>query len=216
MTDLQVRDAVLQELEYEPMVNPAGIGVAVEEGVVTLNGTVESCVGKLAAERAVKRVFPVRGVVNHLVVRLEARDERSDSELAVEVVRTLDNLAALPPGIIRPTVRGGHVILEGDVTWRHQATVAAQVVRQLRGVREVQNRIAIRPAVPAASIRTHIEEALQRRTAVDPGEIEVEVDGSRVVLKGRVRGWHAVEEALDAAWKAPGVVQVEDRLTVQP
>lgn len=215
MTDKQIHDEVLAELEFEPEVHPERIGVSVEDGVVTLSGRVDNYAQKLAAERVVRRVYSARAVVNHLEVHLPARDEVADDELARAALRVLDGLADVPRDSIRITVRNGHLELEGTVDWHFQRQAVHTALERLRGVRGVVDRIRVREAETPANVRELIEGSL-RRSGLDTRSITVEVAGGRVILSGSVRSLRERDEAAFAAWRAAGVTGVENRLEVGP
>lgn len=137
-TDEAVRDAVMFQLDWEPDFVASGIGAAVEDGVVTLTGHVETYAAKLAAERGAKRVYGVRAVANELVVKL--RDERDDTDIAQDCVHALRSRMTVPPEV-KVTVRYAHVILDGDVDWMYQKMAAENAVRYVRGVKGISNEI---------------------------------------------------------------------------
>jgi len=217
MTDRELREEVLLEIGCEPRVKAERIGVSVEGGVVTLAGPVGSTSEKLAAERAARRVYSAKAVVNDLEVLLPARDEVTDPELAREVVRVLESLAGIPPDSVRVTVRHGHVRLEGLVGSPQESEAAEEAVRHVRGVRDLKNHIAVRPAgSSAADVQARIADAFRRGAALAAGRVVVELAGGRVVLQGTVRCVHERDEAVEAARGAEGVTDVEDRLVIQP
>ncbi|WP_429925694.1 BON domain-containing protein (plasmid) [Agrobacterium vitis] len=214
MSDLLIRQDVLDELEFEPSVNAANIGVAVENGIVTLTGHVESYMEKAAAETAARRVQGVRAIAEHIEVRYPERKKRADDEIAA---RALDIIAwdtALPDGAIDVRVERGCVTLGGEVQWHFQRLAAEDAVRKLGGVREVRNLLTIRPIAQVPDIKDRIERALERSAEVEANAIRVEVSGHTVTLEGSV---HAVKErqmAEQAAWSVPSVTAVDNRLTV--
>jgi osmotically-inducible protein OsmY len=216
--DEQIQREVLEELKWDARVQPNEIGVAVRDGVVTLTGFVDSYVKKWAAERAALRVRGVKAVANDVEVRLPSSAERTDADIATQVTRALEWDAMVPIEKIEITVSKGWVTLRGEVEWEYQKRAAEQAVRRISGVRGVTNLITVRPRVAPDpdQLKRKIEDAFVRNAELDAERISVDVDGTKIVLKGTVRSWAERDEAERAAWSAPGVTTVENRITVLP
>ena len=213
-TDAAIQADVMAELKYEPRVLPNEIGVVVKDGVVTLTGWVDSYTKKWAAEDAAHRVRGVKAVANDIEVRLPTSSQRTDADIAKAALNALEWDAFVPTDRIKVTVSNGWVTLTGDVDWQFQREDAERVVRRLMGVRGVTNLITVKPKVTPSEIREKIEDALVRNAETDAERITVEVQGSKVILRGTVRSWAEKDEAERAAWAAPGVTSVDNRITV--
>jgi len=215
-SDIDIQRDVLEELKWDARVQPNEIGVSVKNGVVTLTGWVDSYTKKWAAEEAAHRVRGVVAVANDIEVRLPVSSERTDAEIAEAVVRALEWDAFVPLDKIKVTVAKGWVTLEGEVEWQYQKQDAERVVRRLTGVRGVSNLVTVKPQTPPPSeLKKRIEEALVRSAKLDAERIRVEVQGNKVILSGTVRSWAEKEEAERVAWLAPGVLSVDNRITVE-
>jgi osmotically-inducible protein OsmY len=213
-TDAQIQADVLAELKWEPRVTPNEIGVIVKDGVVTLTGWVDSYTKRWAAEDAAHRVRGVKAVANDIEVRLSSTDERTDMDIAQAAVRALEWDAFVPIDKLDVTVSKGWVTLKGEVEWQYQKNDAERVVRRLQGVKGVSNLIVVKPRATPDDLKQRIEQALIRSAEVDAKNITVEIDGSKVILKGTVRSWAEKQEAERQAWAAPGVTAVDNRITI--
>ena len=214
VSDESVQRDVLAELKWDARVSPNEVGVAVKNGIVTLTGRVDSYLKKWSAEEAAHRVRGVKAVANELEVKLPGSDERTDEDIAAAAIDSLQWNVGVTADDIQLTVSKGWVTLQGDVEWNYQKTEAERVVRNLRGVKGVTNLLTVKPRVKPDELKENIENALIRNARTDARNVDVEVEGSKVILKGKVRSFSEKEEAERAAWLAPGVTSVDNRLTV--
>ena len=214
MSDEDLRQHVSDELEFAPTVNATKIGVAVDHGVVTLTGHVNSYAEKIAAERAVQRVKGVRGVAQEIELRYPSERKNRDDEIAERAAQIFDWDTTIPSGKVTVKVEKGWVTLGGEVEWQFQRMGAETAVRKLSGVIGVTNQITIGPRIDATNVKHRIEDALKRDAEREADGIQVAVTGGKVTLEGKVRAWHERGVAERAAWAAPGVITVEDRLTI--
>ena len=211
-TDIRVRDAVTRQLDWDPEVDASAVGVAAINGTVTLSGFIDTYAGKLAAERAAKRVHGVRAVANDIEVRL--RLERTDPDIAQDAARALQVHGAVPESV-QATVHGGRLTLTGRVQWLYQKESAERLVRHIRGVRQVMNHITVVPKAAERDVRQRIVKALHQSADVDARQIAVSVAGDVVSLSGAVGTWLQREAAEHAAANAPGITRVDNHIIVQ-
>lgn len=215
-TDRELQEQILAALEWEPGVDAAGIGVSVSDGVATLQGTVTTYLQRSTAERAVRHVFGVRGIANELQVSPTAGMSRTDSAIAEAVANALEWDSAVPDNTVKPTVSNGWVTLNGTVSWQFQKSAAERAAQRLYGVKGVTNAITLKPQARSADVKTKIENAFKRSAEIDAQRIKVETIDGGVILTGAVHSLSERDEAERAAWSAPGVVRVDDRLTIAP
>lgn len=215
MSALQLRQDILDELEFEPSVNAAHIGVAVDTGVATLSGHVESYAEKLAAVAATRRVRGVSAIADEIEVRYPSKKKTADDEIAKRAVDILGWDTRVPSGSIQITVRDGWITLSGKADWYYQKNAAEKDVRKLSGVHGIVNNIEIKPHAKAEDIKQKIESALKRHAEVEANAVRIIVkNNDTVILEGTVDSWDERYAVENAAWSAAGVKWVEDRLTV--
>ena len=212
--DDELRHSVIEELEWEPSVEAAHIGVACDDGVVTLSGHVRSYAEKTAAERATRRVRGVKAIAMEIAVHLPSDKKTADDEIAARAVKILQWDVAVPDERLQVEVEGGIVTLSGTVDWQYQKAEAEADMRKLSGVVGVVNGITVKPTVQAHDVRSEIHKAFQRTAELDASGVTVTVLDGRVVLGGAVNAWIEREIAERAAWSAPGVVAVEDHIAI--
>ncbi len=213
--DKQLQKDVLAELEWAPSVKAAHIGVAVENGIVTLSGHVSSFMEKHAAEVATRRVKGVHAIVQEVEVKLPSSAERSDADIAASILNTFRWTAGLPFDRLKVEVEKGQVAVYGDVDWQYQKDLAERNARAILGVRSVLNNIAIKPSVKPFEVKQKIEQALKRNAELEASHIEVTSSDTTVTLSGRVHTWYERDAVEEAAWSAPGVIKVVDNIRVE-
>ena len=212
--DSDIKRDVEDELRWDPDIDPTDIGVAVHNGIVTLAGFVRSYAQRTEAERDAKRVAGVVGVANDIEVRLPVLDQRPDPEIARDAASALKAELPYSSENIKVVVRDGWLTLEGAVEWNYARERAESSVKRVRGVKGVTNAIKLKPKVQPHEVRRKIEDALRRSAELDASRITVEANGDEVILRGTVKSWAERQEAERAAWAAPGVTKVENRITI--
>lgn len=214
LKDTELRDIVEKSLKFEPSIDAADIGVAVENGVVTLTGHVATYAQKLTAERVVQGVSGVRGIAQEIEVRdgFSFGKQLADDEIAARALNSIAWDVTVPEEKIQVKVQKGWITLSGVVDWHFQRAAAEHAVRKLSGVRGVSNQIAVQPAVTVGDVKRRIEDALKRSAEVQASGVTVTVNKDRVTLEGTIHSWTERRAIERAAWAAPGVANVDDRL----
>jgi len=234
-TDNQLKRDIEDELLWDPRINSAQIGVSVDNGAVSLLGTVGSYAEKWAAEDATKRIGGVGTVVQNLAVKLLPEHVHGDPDIAAAIQNALQWNVYIPE-TVTAQVQQGSVRLEGQVIWNYQRVVAERAVRYLSGVVEVHNLITLKPQssgvrvdgkgthfwsrwaarfrtqTSAKQIKEDVLAALQRQAAADAASIHVDTQDTKVTLTGHAPSWQSIVDAANAAWAVPGVTHVFDRL----
>jgi osmotically-inducible protein OsmY len=214
MNDMKLKKAVEEELEWEPSIDAEHIGVAAEDGVVTLSGHVRNYAQKLAAEAATRRVKGVRAIAEEIEVRFPEDRKLADDQIAKRALDVISWDSTIPKDAFQVKVQHGVVTLTGEADWHFQRDDAESAVRKLSGVKALINEIKIKPKVEATDIKNRIETALKRNAEVEADAIKVTVQNGRVTLNGKVKAWYERDLAERTAWSAPGVLSVEDRISI--
>ncbi len=213
-SDLEIQKNVMDELKWEPSLNPSEIGVAVKEGVVTLSGQVDSFYKKQIAEKAAKRIKGVKAIAEDIQIGVSPSYQRSDADIAAAVLNALKWHAAVQEDKIKIKVEDRIVRLEGEVEWEYQRKNAKTAIENLSGVIAVNNLITVKPKLAVSNIEKKISDAFQRNASIDAKKIIVNVEGDKVILTGTVHSFTEKDDAENAAWAAPGVLHVDSKLRI--
>ena len=214
-TDAQIQKDILDELRWEPILNAAQIGVSVKNGIATLTGSVDSFRKKVAAESAAKRVAGVKAIAEEIDVRIFKHEDNSDTSVAEAVLNSLKWNTSVPHQRIKIKVEDGWVTLEGEVEWDYQRAAAHEALENLSGVKGITNNIKIKPAASVKDVKKEIIAAFHRSATLDAEHIHIEISGSKAILTGKVRSWAEKNDAANAAWRAPGITMVENKLVIE-
>jgi osmotically-inducible protein OsmY len=213
MTDKEIQENVMKELVWDPEVNSAEVGVAVEDGIVTLSGQVGSYWVKKSAERAAKRVKGVRGIAQEITVTYLGMVP-TDKDIAESAANSIKWDTTIPDEAVTVKVENGWVTLEGEVSWHFQKVAAENAIETMKGVKGVTNLISVKPRVQASIVKSTIKNALERRADIEAEQIEVLTEDNAVTLRGSVKTWSERAEVQRAAWSAPGVTRVDNQLVI--
>jgi osmotically-inducible protein OsmY len=213
-TDSQLQHDVMAELQWEPRVDHANIGVAAKDGVVTLSGFVSNYSSKIAAEKAARRVKGVRGLAEEIEVRFASDPKTSDPEIAKRIADMFDWSVTIPRDKVAVKVEHGWVTLSGTVDYHFHRQSAKDLASRITGVKGVTNLVEVKTAPSPADVKDRIIAAFKRNADLDASTITVVADGSTVRLGGKVHAWYERQIAERAAWAAPGVNRIEDNIAV--
>ncbi len=212
--DADIQKDILAELKWAPEVKETDIGVIVKNGAVTMTGTVPSYFDKEAAKRAAKRVKGVRAIADEIEVKLFPEMAGTDEDIAERIARIFEWNTQIPGDDIQADVRNGAVTLSGNVDWQYQKNYAERQVEGVKGVKSVSNTINIRKRVAAYDVKKEIIQALHRHATVEAANVNVAVVDGTVTLTGEIDNYFDMNLVENAAWAAPGVSKVVDKLRV--
>jgi osmotically-inducible protein OsmY len=215
MNDRELRQNVIDELDFEPSIDSADIGVAAEHGVVTLTGHVPNYAQKMAAERAAWRVKGVKAIAQEIQVRFPMDKQHNDDEIAQRALSVLAWNVVVPRDAIHVKVQNGWVTLSGQVDWNYQREAAVADIRKLSGVSGVINEMTLKPSVQSGDVKQRITDALKRHAEIEASHIQISVrDGGTVDIEGGVDNWDERQAVVRAAWSVPGVRAVSEHLRI--
>lgn len=213
-TDSELKRDVLAELSWDPLVPESRVGVAVDSGVVTLTGHLDSYAEKVATMRATQRVGGVKAIALELEVIPVGTHQRSDTEIAAAIEHVLGWSTSAPQGRVRVVVEKGWVTLSGELDWNFQRRSVERLIRSLQGVVGITDDIRLKATAAPSNLSSRITDALTRQAMREAKRIEIEVDGSVVTLRGHVHSWAERAAAEGVTWSAPGVSRVNNQLVV--
>ncbi len=215
-TDSELQQEILSELRWDPSVKEAHIGVEVNHGAVTLSGHVDNYLEKLNAEKAAYQVAGVKVIANEIDVHLPHTHELTDSALAASIQRLLELNPNGLPADIQIRVENGFVTIHGTTEWEYKKNNINKILRYLKGIRGISNRIQLVPHISTISVKSEIENALKRKAQIAASGIRVATETNTITLEGKVSNLQEKRLAIDTAWSTPGVVKVIDRISISP
>jgi len=213
-TDADLQRAIEAELAWDPAVKSTAIGVAVNHGVVSLSGHIDTYAEKWAAEKALRRVPGVKAIAMELDVKLSPEHRYNDTELADAAETALVWHTMVPTDAVRVTVDHGRITLEGEVDWDYQRRAVESAIRPLRGVVDINNRIRLRNQLSPTDLQRRLEEALTRQALREVRHLNVDVRDGTVTLRGTVHSLRERDAVVGTAWSAPGVRAVINELHI--
>ena len=214
MSDQNLKQNVLDELSWDPIINEANNGVTTRDGVVTLSGHVKTYGEKWAAERIASKVVGVKAIAQDIEVHFIGDEQRGDDEIAKHALNVISWDVFVPHKVIKVKVEKGWVTLSGSVQWNFQKHNAESDIRRIAGVKGISNDLKITSSVQASDVRSRIKAAFSRSAVIAGNDITVTTDGNKVILTGEVDSYYSRALAENTAWSAAGVSQVDDRITV--
>ena len=205
----------MEKLDFEPNIDASNITIAVkDDGVVVLGGTVKSYAEKHLAEKAVEKIEKVRGVANEITAILPSSYKRNDADIVKAAIDTLKWTMFVPYEQIKVAVENGHLTLSGEVSYNYQKERAQIAVQDLFGVNYFTNNIKVKSSIKPDDVKNKIIKEFERNARIDANNIQIEVDGDKVTLKGKIKNFDELREAVNAAWSIPGVSKVIDHLSI--
>lgn len=213
-SDAAIQQDVMDQIKWNPLLNSSEIGVSVKNGVVTLSGQVDSYLKKMEAERDAKKVSGVKAIAEDIHVGISPSFMRTDTEIAEAVVSVLNWHTSVPHDQVKVRVEDSIVTLSGEVEWAYQRDAAKNAVSSLSSVKDVVNQIKLKDKLTPQDLKKKIRDAFHRSATIDANKINVEVTEQKAILKGEVRSFSEKEDAEDAAWAAPGILNVDNRIDV--
>ena len=211
--DLEIHHDVRAELSMEQDEGGRSVEISVRYGVVSLTGLVESYARKCAIDRAVGRIVGVKDLRDYLHVRPSDDAAPDDDQIEQAANRALGWDVRVPKGI-RARVSGGVLRLRGAVERFSQREAAEEAVRNLTGVRDIVNEIALLPAVPPGHLTLQVEAALRRWLGLASRFISVGAAQGVVTLRGIVPTFAILVEIERAVWSIPGISRIDNQLQV--
>jgi len=213
-SDHDVQISVMEELDWTPDVDGTGIGVAVDDGTVSLSGEVDSNSERIAAGHAALRVNGVIALVDNLIVHTSTRWRLTEADIAKVVVHAL-TWASNVPDTVKASITNHTVTLSGHVQWDFERRAAERAVQHLRGISFVYNKITLLDRPYATDTEERIRKALTRNAALGAQTIDAVVAGNTVTLSGTTRSWAEKQQAGFAAWSSPHVTNVVNHIAVR-
>ncbi len=209
---------VMEKLHFEPRLDSANITVAIQgnHDIIVLDGKVKSFAEKLTAESVVKTIQGVKAIVNEIRVDPSLHYKKTDSEIATDTINALKSSVWVPAQKIKALVKDGVVTLSGEVEWQYEKTAAFTAVKNLWGIKSINNEIIVKPSlsINEDKVRQEITKEFERQARFDASRIKIKVQGRKITLEGEVSNFDEMEMAEDAAWAIPGVAEVRNELVV--